>query len=132
MSINSRKCYLLEHLDSGWEGVVRIDHAVADPFIKDCVEFWSGWESEHSACDDDYTITFLKKLGVMLTLMQLSVGYNLSGVIDQLRACEGWPPLDGSYGITLSQCDSAVIDIDAIIAREIPERERSAGGDDDN
>lgn len=118
MTISTHK---IEHLETAFDAVVRIDHN--HPKLKDAiretVEFWSGWEFELDLCDDDYLLCFLKKLGRKLVLVQLQHGWLLNGAISYMAAEEGWPPLDGSCGITLVAVDTADVDIGDIRVEEV-------------
>ena len=68
---------------------VSINEEKAEPFIKEMVEFWSGWK-ENLQRSGGYTKAFLKNLGVFVASES-----KLPGEYD-----EGWCSFDGSYGIT--------------------------------
>jgi len=114
--------YKLSHIETYWYGTVEIDLGNPDAIeaMKQAVEFWMGWEDSLEENDGDYTKTFLKSLGKKLVLMQLHLGYNLSGIIKDMAKEEGWPLLNGSCGIRLVRCGVPEIGEDDIyIAAEL-------------
>lgn len=108
----SIRVFHLSHSETYWDGSVEIDHENPDAVeaMKQAVEFWTGWEDRLDENDGDYTKTFLKSLGEKLVLMQLHLGYNLSGIIQDMAEEEGWPLLNGTYGIKLTRCGVPEID----------------------
>lgn len=116
----SIRIFKLSHSETYWDGAVEIDtgNVAATEAMKETVEFWSDWQYRLNENGGDYVRTFLKMLGQKLVLMQLGFGYNLSGIIKEMAKEEGWPPLDGTYGITLVRCDDAEISEDDIFISE--------------
>ncbi len=64
---------------------VQIDHAKADPSIREMVEFWAWWEDRLASNGGDYTRTWLKQLALYIVRR---------GRIP--HDDEGWCPLDGN------------------------------------
>lgn len=94
------KRYKLEY-SSAFKVVVDIDDEKCnEAFLHQINGFWGGDDDRLFDADDDVLTAVLRMLVVMAA--QESIEYWLS-VETQLRTkpLEGWPPLDGSYGITL-------------------------------
>ena len=74
-----------------------------DELIKEYVQFWSGWEKRLWENDGNYTITFLKDLlkEICLIYFGSNCNYNIIGIISEFENKEGYPSLDGKYGIKL-------------------------------
>lgn len=73
---------------------VNIDHEIANPIIKEMVEFWMGWEDALNENDGDYTRTWLKNLALFIMRR---------GMLPD--GDEGWAPLEGSMGISVVKWD---------------------------
>lgn len=114
------KTYKLTHSETYWDGTVEIDDAnpTAAEVMQQVVEFWMGSETRLNENDGDYTRTFLKMLGQKLVLMQLHLGYNLAGIIEEMADEEGGPMLDGSHGIKLVRCDCPEVNEEDIYIAE--------------
>lgn len=93
--------YVVEHAPTGANIILEIDHSFEnlDKNIKDMVEFWSGYLYKLKYEKGDYTRTWLKML--LTEILNNECGENISKQLEYFQNCEGFYPLDGSYGITL-------------------------------
>ncbi len=76
------------------------DEKCTEKLLHEINGFWGGDDDRLFEADDDVLTAVLRMLVVMVA--QESIEYYW-GVETQLKTkpLEGWPPLDGSYGITL-------------------------------
>ena len=81
--------YRLDY-DGDLVAIVEIDHAKADPLIKEMVEFWAHWETRLARNRGSYTQTWLRMLTKRLLGDSVPNGD------------EGWCALDGLQGIKLT------------------------------
>jgi hypothetical protein len=111
------KKYKIEHEPTEGEIIVEIDFDFINYFggddpitmenvIKMLVEFWSGYEYDLEENNHNYLDTFLKSLCNSVLVTALVGNWNLDGVISEFENKEGWPSLDGSYGIKLVRIES--------------------------
>lgn len=70
--------------------------------IRDIVHFWTGAELRLEANKGSYLFTFLKMLTEYILRILADNNFNLEGVIEEMKSEEGWPALDGTYGIKLT------------------------------
>lgn len=93
--------------------VVEIDHNVCtDTVLHEINNFWSGAEERRDRADDDITKAVLTMLALQAfrdTITDLA-----PEEMWRTNAPEGWPNLDGSYGITLVSLDYFELDEDEI------------------
>lgn len=73
--------------------------------IKEMVEFWAEWQWRLKDNHNDYTLVFLKQLAAEIINEVATNGYNLQGILAHFRSAEGWLPMDGSAGITITEID---------------------------
>lgn len=72
---------------------VEIDEAKAAEPIKEMVEFWTNWEEKVEDNKGDYVKTWLQNLAI----------YIIRNGHPPDTEDEGWYPMDGSHGITLTR-----------------------------
>ena len=75
-------------------------------------------------CNFWYPVLDKKIMLKRLALQLLESDFADFGVVREARegslnSIEGWPPLDGSYGIFLSRCSSMELDIDDMLVTEL-------------
>ena len=97
--------------DNLWEMSVEIDHIIANPWIKNMVEFWGNWESKLENNNGDYTITFLKMLAA--ECMRIAMSNPFGSVESQFNNLEGWCSMDGKFVIKIIDVDDLEIDEDS-------------------
>jgi hypothetical protein len=88
-----------------WEAIVEVDDTPSTiRVMKEQLLFWGGGQEWIDEEDGDIKAAYLKKLG--RTLLVESMEWNLKGVLSAFENREGWAPLDGTYGVKLTQIDS--------------------------
>lgn len=107
-----KKKYVVEHAPTGANIIVEIDHSFEnlDRNIKDMVDFWSNSKEKLSNEKGDYTRTWLKML--LTEILNNECGESRSKQLEYFQDCEGFYPLDGSYGITLIDVSYPIFDED--------------------
>lgn len=102
--------FKVQHDDLFWEMEVEIDECLAGPVIKEMVEFWTDWELHLDDADGDYTTAFVIQLGRECFLLAIAERLGLKDIIKAFESREGWCPMDGSRGITITDVDSYSVD----------------------
>lgn len=101
------KKFKIEHEPTCGEIEVEIDFGVkindfsVKELIKAVVDFWTGSKERLSDNDDDYLITFLKRLCEEVMRISADKNLNTQEIIEEFKYLEGWMLIDGSYGIKL-------------------------------
>lgn len=91
----ARKRVSIEH-EMFWRAELTIDEAVAMPFIKDMVDFWSGSQMLLKECGGDYLMAFCKNLSEYLYRVACE---GKSDEYPKLQTDEeGWCQLTAEYG----------------------------------
>jgi len=110
------KRYLCE-----WEAasvVVEIDHDVmTDEKLSEINRFWSGDQIRLRAAKGNITTAVLR----MLTATALTESFSRVCVVRVFNeeGIEGWPPMDGSYGIKIVSINEVTIDELDVSVREM-------------
>jgi len=73
--------------------------------------------------EGDLLLTVLKMLGAHCFRQAMNDDWLQAGLYDQFRHghVEGWPPLDGSCGITIINCDAPSIHYSEMHVSEVPQ-----------
>lgn len=116
-----KKRYFLTYDFMGCEVVVDIDHGIlTDERLHEINSFWSGAEERLTQADGNVLHAVLK----MLCCRLLADSIQVFSVMQTWTkdAPEGWPNLDGSYGITLVGVDDWTFDEEevSIKVEEVP------------
>ncbi|HEY8037965.1 MAG TPA: DUF2528 family protein [Methylobacter sp.] len=103
-----KKTYVISY-DNKADVVVEIDHDVLTPeVLHEINNFWFGAEDRIDHAGGSLLKAVLLNLAGSVLAIELSNG-NALPVFTNYPP-EGWPKLDGSWGIHLISCDSLVID----------------------
>lgn len=104
---------------------VEIDHSIAtDEILKEIIEFWTGSEDLVKQAGGVLNAV-LKMLTRTCLYLQIETGYNVTGIIEKFDwdarngGQEGWPKMDGSYGIKLLRVDEFKLDENDMTISEI-------------
>lgn len=111
-----KKRYTISY-DWSFDLVVDIDHDVmTDANLHEINNFWNNADYRLRKADGDISKAVLTMLG--LTAFTMSVEY--WDADDRLRRgdVEGWPQMDGKYGITLVSLDTFELDEDDLSIKE--------------
>jgi hypothetical protein len=109
-----KKQYQLTYAD-GYDMTVEVDHSIlTDEKAHELNNFWSGAQDRIDRRRGDIIETVLTMLCV--EFMQLSVEHLDPEAAFNNGEVEGWPPLDGSWGIKLVhyepfEFESALVDV---------------------
>lgn len=107
------KRYRLEY-SSAFSIVVDIDdEKCTKELLHEINDFWGGSDDRLFAADDDVLMAVLKMLVVMAARVSIEQYWNAAETLKSAPP-EGWPPLDGRYGITLISMDSFSFDDDEV------------------
>jgi len=99
--------------------VVEIDHdQVTDEFLHSINSFWSEADDRLDDADNNVLNAVLKMLGQQCWELMIANGFNTYGLIQEFNDREGWPDMDGSYGIKIINCDALLFDISDITVKE--------------
>lgn len=98
-------------IDYDWKAelTVEVDHdIVTDKELREINEFWSG--HEHREEEHGLLNAVLIMLAKHVMPMVYELGYNTRGAVslfdwDGGNGQEGWPPMDGSQGIKITNID---------------------------
>lgn len=105
-----KKKYLV--IDEVTEGEIRveIDHSFEniDVNINNMVQFWANTVEDLERENGDYLKCWLKIL--LDEILHNGVGDSLQRQLEYFQDCEGFYPLDGTYGIRLLQIYSPIFD----------------------
>jgi hypothetical protein len=122
-----KKQFKVEHSPTWAEIEVEIDFDVeledttVYESIRAQVEFWTDWEFDIMADENDYVKAYLKNLLRACIVILTERDFNLNGLIGAFKNKEGWATMDGSMGIKLlSSSDPNFDDLDDY---EITEKE---------
>jgi len=105
-------------IDYDWKAdvLVEIDHSIAtEEKLKEINEFWSGAEDRVTQ-EGSVLNAVLKMLARTCLYLQLETGYSVTGIIEKFDwdsrngGQEGWPKMDGTFGIKLLRVDEFEID----------------------
>lgn len=111
--------YVLEW-DGKWEVVVDVDREIAtDEFLHSINSFWTDdyWRLEEAG--GDVLKAVLALLCTKVLLMSV-MHFDVKDVFNRgTGETEGWPPLDGSYGITLVRYNELDLDSDDVTIKEV-------------
>lgn len=116
-----KKRYFLTYDFMGNTVVVDIDHTVlTDERLHEINNFWSGAEDRLAAADGSVLHAVLKMLCTRILIDTIRVFSAFSTWTKD--APEGWPNLDGSYGITLVGVDDWQFDDEEVSIKmeEVP------------
>lgn len=96
-----------ESFSNGYESTIEVDfnHPNVLTEMEESVLFFMGGKDLISMCDGDVTEAFLKHLGAQIAHIQRVHEYNHNGVVSELKSSEGFPPIDGTCGIKIIECD---------------------------
>lgn len=99
------KRYRIADFEGTFEAIVEIDdEKISESDLHLINNFWGGAEARVLEARGDITIAVLKLLWNALWWSQARYGnYNVDGVIARFASndIEGWPPIDGRFGIKL-------------------------------
>lgn len=110
-------------LDYDWKAdvVIEINHDIAtESFFHELNDFWC--ESEDRVDEDGSAFSGVMKL-LAVVILQLTVEFpnkNTNGIKQLFKdGQEGWPPMDGEYGIKIVSIDSFCFDSSDFSLEEI-------------
>ena len=88
-------------------------------------KFWSDDDSRLDDADGDAVVAVLKLLTSVCFSLKIAHSLNDYGVTNQFdwddgNGVEGWPKMDGSYGITIISIDEITFDADDISIKNEP------------
>lgn len=99
--------------------VVEIDHdLVTDVLLHSINSFWSGAAGRLNDAEDNVLMAVLKMLGQQCWELMVAHEFNTYGLIQEFSQREGWPTMDGAYGIKIIDCDQLLFDISEITVKE--------------
>lgn len=116
-------------VDYDWKGGITVDidfDKVSEKYLHEINDFWSGSESRLRNANGDIVKAVLKMLAREAMKIAFINDYNVYGVVCEFsgeeRDVEGWPPMDGSEGITLTGVDvSGILEYDDMSVTEVKE-----------
>lgn len=103
-----KKQYTISY-DHTFDVVVEVDRAVlTDELLHEINDFWSDNDYRLRQSDGDVLLVVLK----MLALRAFNMAFRSFDVVGEFneRGVEGWPKLDGSYGLKLVSVDEIELD----------------------
>lgn len=102
-------------LDYDWKAdiVIEIDHDIAtESIFHELNDFWG--DSEDRVDDEGSAFEgVMKMLGGVILALTVEYNYNTRGIVSLFsgkHGQEGWPPMDGEYGIKIVSVDSFCFD----------------------
>lgn len=105
---------------SQFDVVVEIDDTICtDELLHEINNFWSSADDRLDDADGDITKAVLKMLA--LFCLRLSSDKFVESYLTKEHNEEGWPVLDGSYGIKLISVDDFTFDDDEIEVAKVEE-----------
>ena len=104
-----------------FEAVIEIDHSIlTDEKLHEILNFWSGAKERLEKADNNITVAVLKALCVRIFTLSVQV-LDVVAEFDYKagKGVEGWPAMDGSYGIKIIRYEELTVE-DEDIAIEVP------------
>lgn len=112
------KRYVVDY-DFKAEIVVTIDHnVVTEEQLHEINDFWMDNDEMLASARGNIIHAVLKRLCIVCLSLDIEYGYNTRGIIELIGKREGWPPVDGSEGITLLSVDGLYISADDMTVKE--------------
>jgi hypothetical protein len=116
------KVYKIENYANNWTCTVELNEdfvimelsAPDNPvntlkIIEQVIRFWTGAQKRIEQNEGNISKTFLQQLGREIFLLKLRDNFTTKNLIDKFLELEGWIPMDGSYGIKITDVDEIEI-----------------------
>jgi len=103
---------IIEHLSTPDKPYTALDA------MREQILFWTGGEWRLKRNNGDVVKTYLQQLGREIALIVTTERVNLLGVIDNFKDREGWPVMDGGWGVKILFTEDIEFDHDDIEVEE--------------
>lgn len=119
-----KKRYYISHVNDG-AIEVEIDHDImTEEKLHEINNFWTSADFRLACCKGNVLHAVLKNLAADVITENVSYTLNLTGVIRRFdyqdgQGVEGWPKMDGSDGITITNIETPSFDDDDMTVEEV-------------